>query len=142
VLVKTGVVFPQTEIGADPGAVRAYAQRVEELGFSHVLAYDIRAGRLADGWFPMMRPGPKLDEARAMVTEAAVEAGRDPAALGMEGRVSWREGADGVASAVAQWREAGATHVSINTMGAGLASVDDHLAALAETAGALNLNRG
>ncbi len=38
--MKIGVVFPQTEIGADRGAVRAYAQRVEQLGFSHVLAYD------------------------------------------------------------------------------------------------------
>src|SRR5579859_7042033 len=38
--MKIGVVFPQTEIGADAGAVRAYAQRVEELGYGHVLAYD------------------------------------------------------------------------------------------------------
>ena len=38
--MRIGVVFPQTEIGADAGAVRAYAQRVEELGFRHVLAYD------------------------------------------------------------------------------------------------------
>src|SRR5687767_1704638 len=35
-----GVVFPQTEIGADVGAVRAYAERVTELGYSHILAYD------------------------------------------------------------------------------------------------------
>ncbi|PWU24720.1 MAG: LLM class F420-dependent oxidoreductase [Candidatus Rokuibacteriota bacterium] len=35
-----GAVFPQTEIGADPGGVRAYAQAVEELGFRHLLAYD------------------------------------------------------------------------------------------------------
>ena len=38
--MKIGVVFPQTEIGADAGAVRAYAQRVAELGYTHVLAYD------------------------------------------------------------------------------------------------------
>ena len=38
--MRIGVVFPQTEIGADVGAVRAYAERVEELGFSHLLAYD------------------------------------------------------------------------------------------------------
>src|ERR1700684_915051 len=37
---QSGVVFPQTEIGPDVGAVRAYAERVEELGFSHLLAYD------------------------------------------------------------------------------------------------------
>lgn len=38
--MRIGVVFPQTELGGDPGAVRAYGQRVEELGFTHVLAYD------------------------------------------------------------------------------------------------------
>src|ERR1700729_3158793 len=42
--MRIGVVFPQTELGGDPGAVRAYAQRAEELGFSHVLAYDHVAG--------------------------------------------------------------------------------------------------
>src|SRR5947199_2356354 len=38
--MKIGVVFPQTEIGADVDAVRRYAQQVEALGFTHVLAYD------------------------------------------------------------------------------------------------------
>lgn len=38
--MKLGVVFPQTEIGADPGGVREYAQAVAELGFDHLLAYD------------------------------------------------------------------------------------------------------
>ena len=38
--MRIGVVFPQTELGGDPGAVRAYGQRVEELGFTHILAYD------------------------------------------------------------------------------------------------------
>ena len=235
--MQIGVVFPQTEIGADIGAVRAYAQRVEELGFAHLLAYDHvlgadpavhqgwngpyevhttfhepfvlfgylaaltslefvtgiiilpqrqtalvakqaaevdlltggrfrlgvglgwnaveyealgkdfsnrgrrmseqitllrrlwteqtvthdgefeqvtgaglaplpvqqpipiwvgaqspaayrRAGRLADGWFPQVPPGARLDEARATVEQAARDAGRDPATLGMEGRVT------------------------------------------------------
>lgn len=38
--MKLGVVFPQTEIGADPGGVRAYAEAVQELGYGHLLAYD------------------------------------------------------------------------------------------------------
>ena len=38
--MRVGVVFPQTELGGDPGAVRAYGERVEELGFTHILAYD------------------------------------------------------------------------------------------------------
>src|SRR5438477_10939440 len=35
-----GVIFPQTEITADPGAVREYAQAAEELGYAHLLVYD------------------------------------------------------------------------------------------------------
>ena len=38
--MKIGVVFPQTEIGADPAVVRDYAQTVEGVGYSHILAYD------------------------------------------------------------------------------------------------------
>src|SRR3979490_1585973 len=38
--MRVGVVFPQTELGGDASAVRDYGQRVEELGFTHVLAYD------------------------------------------------------------------------------------------------------
>ena len=35
-----GVVFPQTEYGHDPSAVRDYAQAAEGLGYTHILAYD------------------------------------------------------------------------------------------------------
>src|SRR5580658_8319309 len=35
-----GVVFPQTELPTDRGAVRAYVEGVEALGYSHLLAYD------------------------------------------------------------------------------------------------------
>jgi probable F420-dependent oxidoreductase len=97
-----------------------------------------RAGRLADGWFPQVAPGPKLDEAVGVVADAAHDAGRDPATLGMEGRVSWTDaGIDKLVDQVGRWREAGATHVSINTMGAGLGGVDGHLEALATVADAL-----
>jgi len=93
-----------------------------------------RIGRLADGWFPMMAPGPQFEEARRIVAEAAAEAGRDPASLGMEGRVRWQQDRDELAAAMRQWQDAGATHLSVNTMGAGLKTVDDHLAALATAA--------
>jgi probable F420-dependent oxidoreductase len=289
--LRIGVTFPQTEIGADVGAVRAYAERVEELGYSHVLAYDHvlgadpevhrgwagpydvhttfhepfvlfgflaaftslelvtgviilpqrqtalvakqaaevdllcrgrlrlgvgvgwnaveyealgtdftnrgarlgeqialmrrlwteqtvthdgkyehvtgaglaplpvqrpipiwfgaatppayqRAGRLGDGWFPLVPPGPHLDEARAIVEQAAVETGRDPADLGMEGRVSWGDGGvDTLVDHAARWRRAGASHISVNTMRAGLESVDDHLDVLTRAAEALEVGR-
>ena len=38
--VQFGVVFPQTKIGPDPGAVREFAQAAEEIGYRHLLAYD------------------------------------------------------------------------------------------------------
>jgi probable F420-dependent oxidoreductase len=93
-----------------------------------------RAGRLGDGWFPMVGPGPKLEQARQEVAHAATEAGRDPAQIAMEGRVSWNGNADDMADGLRSWAEAGASYMSINTMGAGLASVDDHLAALSTAA--------
>ena len=102
-----------------------------------------RAGRLGDGWLPQVPPGPKLDEARAIVEQAAREAGRDPTTLGMEGRVSW--GDKTVAKLVEQvgrWRDAGASHVSVNTMGSGLDTVEDHVRVLGEIARALELPTG
>jgi probable F420-dependent oxidoreductase len=38
--MQVGVVFPQTEIGNDPAAIRDFAQTAESLGFTHILAYD------------------------------------------------------------------------------------------------------
>jgi probable F420-dependent oxidoreductase len=100
-----------------------------------------RAGRLADGWFPQMGPGPQLVAAQRIVREAAEQAGRDPASLGMEGRISLSEvgGAAAVPTTLEQWQQAGATHVCINTMGAGLDGLSGHVRALTEVAKALRL---
>jgi hypothetical protein len=51
--MRIGVVFPQTEIGADAGAVRTYAEHAEGLGFAHLLAYDHVVGadpKVHVGW--------------------------------------------------------------------------------------------
>jgi probable F420-dependent oxidoreductase len=51
--MKIGLVFPQTEFGNDPIALRDYAQTAESLGFTHVLAYDHVVGANPDrpgGW--------------------------------------------------------------------------------------------
>ena len=50
---STGIVFPQTEIGADPGAARAFAQASESLGFDGLMLYDHVVGadlRNRSGW--------------------------------------------------------------------------------------------
>src|SRR3989442_10997287 len=38
--MNIGVVFPQVEIGQDPGAIRDYAQAVEAMGYTHILVFD------------------------------------------------------------------------------------------------------
>jgi len=38
--MQIGIVFPQNEIGTDPLVIRDYAQTAEDLGFTHILAYD------------------------------------------------------------------------------------------------------
>ena len=38
--LTSGIVFPQTEIGPDPGAVRAFAEATEGLGFDGLMIYD------------------------------------------------------------------------------------------------------
>jgi len=51
--MKIGVVFPQTEIGQDPAAIRDYAQAVESMGYTHMLAFDSVVGANPDrpgGW--------------------------------------------------------------------------------------------
>jgi probable F420-dependent oxidoreductase len=99
-----------------------------------------RIGRLADGWFPQVQPGPGLDDARSQVAEAAAAAGRDPATIGMEGRISLGAGStDELAAHAERWRHDGATHVTVNSMGSGLTSLDSHLDGLASAAKALQL---
>ena len=46
---------------------------------------------------------------------------------------TWVNGV-GFAQPVVSWREAGATHLSVNTMHAGLKTVDEHIGALRELA--------
>ncbi|MHB8246540.1 MAG: LLM class F420-dependent oxidoreductase [Acidimicrobiales bacterium] len=107
------------------------------LGGNSRAAYE-RMGRLADGWFPQVPPGASLDEAKEIVARAAEGAGRDIADIGMEGKV--RQGAGGpgaLLDEVEAWRDAGASHVSIDTLGAHLADLDAHLDVLAVAADAL-----
>lgn len=51
--MKIGVVYPQTEFGNDPIAIRDYAQTAEGLGYHHILAYDHILGanpERPEGW--------------------------------------------------------------------------------------------
>jgi len=97
-----------------------------------------RVGRIADGWFPQALPGPGLDAARATVADAARDAGRDPAEIGMEGQVQWASrDLDRLRRQAAKWAAGGATHLSVSTMDSGCTGVDDHIAGLTAMASAL-----
>lgn len=82
----------------------------------------------------MVGPGRKLDAARQQVEQAATDAGRDPARLGMQGQVSWNGNTNDLAEGIRSWAQAGASHVSVNTMNAGLTTVQQHLDALTTAA--------
>ena len=47
--MRLGAVFPTSEIGNDPAAIRAFAVAAEELGYHHLVAYDHVLGANADG---------------------------------------------------------------------------------------------
>ena len=90
-----------------------------------------RISRLGDGWFPQGQPD---DNGRAMLDKLQAYArreGREPSSIGIEGRISLaQDSAESWINLFAAWRELGATHVSVNTMGAGLSSPDDHIDAI------------
>jgi alkanesulfonate monooxygenase SsuD/methylene tetrahydromethanopterin reductase-like flavin-dependent oxidoreductase (luciferase family) len=91
-----------------------------------------RLGRLADGWFPQYREPDELAAGLARVHASARAAGRSPDEIGVESRVSvGNEASVGPAVEMAKrWEQAGATHLSVNTMNQGLASPAEHIAAI------------
>jgi probable F420-dependent oxidoreductase len=94
-----------------------------------------RVGRLADGWFPMVAPRRGLEEGLEIIRAAATSAGRDPGAIAFEGRVEWAtRDLDKIAEHARRWRDAGASHISISTMGARCETVEEHIAALTRAA--------
>ncbi|MGH8057212.1 MAG: LLM class F420-dependent oxidoreductase [Candidatus Entotheonellia bacterium] len=90
-----------------------------------------RVARLADGWYPQFAPDTAGQEIMGRLHRYAREAGRDPASIGIEGRISMAGRTPDVWAQEAEaWRKLGATHLSVNTMNAGLRSPDDHINAI------------
>lgn len=64
--MKIGVVYPQTELGGDPQAVRDIGLATEELGYEHFLMYDHVVGAVHEGrepplWGPYQETDPFHD---------------------------------------------------------------------------------
>jgi probable F420-dependent oxidoreductase len=98
-----------------------------------------RVGRLADGWTPVfidLRDAEKYEELRgnvARLRDYTRAAGRPAEAVGIDAqsgvRLQWG-GEETWATLAAAWRSVGATHLSVDTIGANLTSVDAHIDAL------------
>jgi probable F420-dependent oxidoreductase len=90
-----------------------------------------RVGRLADGWFPQFAPDKAGEETLNRMRGYAREAGRDPATIGIEARINFAGGdPERWAREAEAWQKLGATHLSVNTMKAGLRSPDEHIKAI------------
>jgi len=92
-----------------------------------------RAARLADGFFPNSGTQETYERIMSILRDELRRTDRDPATFGIEPRISvagtkpddWKR-------SFAWWREQGATHLTINTMGGHFTSVDQHLDALGQ----------
>jgi len=90
-----------------------------------------RTARLADGWFPLDRPDEQMQQTIERLHHYIREAGRDPDRMGIQAQINARDGtADEWLHQAQRWRDLGATHIAINTMGAGYTSLQQHLDAI------------
>lgn len=100
-----------------------------------------RATRIADGYLPL---GPINGQGTFAETIERVhgwlrEAGRDPATFGVEARLNAAAGTpDDWRKMVEEWRGLGASHLQVATAGAGLTTVDAHIARLREARAVLD----
>lgn len=90
-----------------------------------------RVATIGDGWFPLFRPDDQGRELIESMREQAAETGRGPDDIGVESWVSIRDSSEDDWKRTADaWRELGATHLSVNTMNAGLGSPQAHIEAI------------
>lgn len=87
-----------------------------------------RTARIGDGWMPGYRTAGDAAPALDKLNKYLYKNDRTFADIGLEPRLHWRYGnLDTLQQQMQEWRAAGATHISLNTMDAGLKSDQDHL---------------
>ena len=91
-----------------------------------------RTARVADGWMPQGPPDDGMREALRRLRGYVEEAGREPESVGIEARLDIGKvpPEEWIAQTEA-WRTLGATHLSVNTMNAGLGSPQEHVETIA-----------
>ena len=100
-----------------------------------------RIGRLADGWIANAGLSVNLDERVATIRAAAERAGRDPAAIGIQGMALLQAGddgddVDGLRRQIDAARERDLSHLTVLTMGQGR-SPEEHVDAVRAAGAAL-----
>ena len=87
-----------------------------------------RTARMSDGWFPLGPLDERMREAVKRLREYVEEAGREPESVGIEARLDvGRVPPEEWIVQTEAWRSLGATHISVNTMNAGLGSPQEHV---------------
>ena len=98
-----------------------------------------RVARISDGWFPQFQPGDEANRTMDRLRGYMAEAGRPPSAVGIEGRFPLSIGGPGEwVKRAREWRDLGATHLSVNTMNSGLTSPREHIDAILKMKKALD----
>jgi hypothetical protein len=97
-----------------------------------------RVAQISDGWFPQFQPGDEASHTLERVRAYMKEAGRPLSTVGIEGRFGYGIGGPNEwAKRAREWRDLGATHLSVNTMGSGL-SPRGHIDAILKMKSALH----
>ena len=90
-----------------------------------------RVATQSDGWMTPVKPDADGKKRVEEMYALAIEAGRKPSTIGIEGRTDIKNATeDDWAAAVAAWLEFGATHLDVSTMGAGLKTPQQHIEAI------------
>ncbi len=99
-----------------------------------------RAAQLGDGWLPNYRTAEDAQPALAKIDRFLEQAGRDRSGFGLEARIRYADqNPTQWAQLLEGWRTAGASHISFNTMGAGLDTPAEHLEAMRMIASSMDI---
>jgi probable F420-dependent oxidoreductase len=90
-----------------------------------------RTARMGDGWMPNSRDPAVSAPLLEKLDQFLEEAGRQRSDVGIEARIPYGDGnLDALNALFEKWRELGATHAALNTMGSGFNKPEDHLRAI------------
>ncbi len=90
-----------------------------------------RIARLGEGWMPGFRTAAAASDCLSKLDEFLTQNNRSRADIGIEPRVHWDDGRpEDLVVTLKGWHAAGATHASLNTMGAGFTTPAEHMAAI------------